>query len=136
MRILIPLAAALGLAACASTETAPSAPPSFAITPGQAPPAQARLYVDCIAQATSAQRYDREGNVLRFHCDGVVAQRFYEGLAAWVTNGGAQYEAEGATWRFSTPMQSDPSFLDFCRAWPDGRHDCTVVLNVGEFLEQ
>jgi hypothetical protein len=123
------------LGACASTPT-PSGPPSLAVAPGQPAPAQSRLYVDCITQAAQANTYDREENVLRFHCDGAVAQRFYEGLAAWSAQIGSQYEADGVTWRFSTAIQENPSFVDFCRRLSATQYDCTVVLNVGEFLAE
>lgn len=127
---------ALALAACATTggdDAAPSGPPTLVIAPGQAAPAQARFYADCIAQAAARDSYDREANVLRFRCDGAVAQRFYDGLAAWSAAQGSQYEAEGVTWRFSTRITQNPSFVDFCRN-RGADYDCTVVLNVGEFL--
>lgn len=137
MRLAI-MAAALLLGACASTgeSEGPSGPPTLVTTPGQPAPAQARFYADCITQATGANTYDREANVLRFHCNGDVAQRFYDGLATYSAAIGSQYEAEGATWRFSTAIRENPSFVDFCRRADGPRYDCTVVLNVGEFLEQ
>lgn len=137
MRFAI-LAAALLLGACASTgeREAPIGPPSFVIAPGQPAPAQARYYADCIAQAAAANTYDREANVLRFQCSGDVAQRFYDGLAAYSASIGSQYEADGATWRFSTTIRENPSFVDFCRRTSAARYDCTVVLNVGEFLAE
>ncbi len=135
MRLAI-VAAALLVAGCASTPDEPSGPPTLVVAPGQAAPPQARFYTDCIVQAVQANSFDREGNVLRFRCDGAVAQRFYDGLATWVTAGGAQYDGEGATWRFSTPIRENPSFRDFCRRTSAGAYDCTVVLNVGEFLAE
>ncbi len=132
----VAIAAMALLAACASSpEAAPSGPPSLVVAPGEPAPAQARFYADCIVQATQAQTYDREGNVVRFHCDGAVAQRFYEGLASWSAEVGSHYEADGVTWRFSTPIRQNPSFVDFCRRTRD-QYDCTVVLNVGEFLAE
>lgn len=131
--------AALLLAACATTsgdDPTPSRPPVLIVAPGQAAPAQARFYADCIAQAAAANRYDREDNVLRFRCDGAVAQRFYDGLAAYSARMGSQYEGEGQTWRFSTPIEANPSFVDFCRTDNAGSYDCTVVLNVGAFLNE
>ena len=129
--------AALFLAACATSggDEAPAGPPHLVVAPGQTVPAQGRFYADCIAQSIQQTGYDREANVLRFHCDGAVAQRFYEGLSAWSAEIGSQYEAEGVTWRFSTTIRENPSFRDFCRHGPQG-YDCTVVLNVGEFLAE
>lgn len=134
LALLAPVVA-LALAACATSgeDAGPSGPPSLVVAPGQAVPAQARFYVDCITQAAAANTYDREANVIRFHCSGDVAQRFYDGLGAWSAAQGSQYEADGATWRFSTPIRENPSFVDFCKR-AGSSYDCTVVLNVGEFL--
>lgn len=135
MRLAIVAAASI-LAACASTpDAAPSGLPTLVVAPGQAAPPQSRFYADCIAQAAQANTYDREANVLRFHCDGAVAQRFYDGLAAWSAEIGSQYEADGVTWRFSNAIRENPSFVDFCRRGAT-QYDCTVVLNVGEFLAE
>ncbi|MDZ4692421.1 hypothetical protein [Terricaulis sp.] len=140
MNLLVSLAAALTLAACAtSADQTPAGPPSLEVAQGQPAPPQARFYVDCIAQASQANTYDREGNVIRFHCNGVPAQAFFEGLASWSAQAGSEINADGATWRFSTPIRENPSFVDFCRRESEGataRHQCTVVLNVGEFLAQ
>jgi hypothetical protein len=135
---LAALAATLLLSACATSggDAAPAGPPSLVVAPGQPVPAQGRFYADCIAQSIQQTGYDREGNVLRFHCNGAVAQRFYDGLGAWSAANGSQYEGEGATWRFSTPIRENPSYVDFCRHTSAGAHDCTVVLNVGEFLAE
>jgi hypothetical protein len=136
MRLAI-VATALLLNACASSEeTAPSGPPSLVIARGLPAPPQARFYADCIAQAAQANTYDREENVLRFRCDGPVAQRFYDGLAAYSAEIGAQYQENDVTWRFSTPIRENPSFVDFCRRTRGDAYDCTVVLNVGGFLAE
>ncbi len=120
--------------ACASAPE-PAGPPSLEISAGLPAPPQARFYADCIAQAAQANTYDREANVLRFRCDGDVAQRFFDGLGAWSASIGSEMQAEGRTWRFSTRIERDPSFVDFCRRAGEA-YDCTVVLNVGEFLAQ
>lgn len=135
--VLVALAAALLVSACATSggNEAPVGPPSFMTAPGQPAPAQARFYVDCISQAAQANSYDREANVLRFHCHGDVARRFYDGLTDWVSEGGAQYDSDGATWRFTTPIRENPSFRDFCKQ-TRAQYQCTVVLNVGEFLAE
>lgn len=135
---LIAFVCALALAACVSAPEEPVGPPSLVLAPGQLAPAQAQFYVDCIVQAAQARTFDREGNVLRFHCDGDVAGRFFEGLGAWSNEIGSQYESDGVIWRFSTPIRENPSFVDFCRLYEEfaPRYDCTVVLNVGEFLAE
>lgn len=135
MRFAI-VAAALLLGACATSgDEAPAGPPTLVVAPGLPAPAQARFYTDCIAQAVQLGAFDREENVLRFRCNGAIAQRFYDGLAAWSAEIGSQYEADGVMWRFTTTIQENPSFRDFCRHGPQG-YDCTVVLNVGEFLAE
>lgn len=137
MRFAVMFAAAFALAACATSgdSEAPAGPLRLVVAPGQPVPAQGRFYADCIAQSIQQTGYDREGNVLRFHCNDAVAQRFYDGLAAWSAAGGSQYEADGVTWRFSTPIRENPSFVDFCRHSAQ-TYECTVVLNVGEFLAE
>lgn len=136
MRAGIILAFAL-LSACASApEPTHEGPPTLIVAPGLPAPPQSRLYADCIAQAAQANTYDREANVLRFHCQGQVAQTFFDGLGAWSAQIGSQYESDGVTWRFSSPIRENPSFADFCRRTADRNYDCTVVLNVGEFLAE
>jgi len=137
MRALM-LAAVL-LAGCATSAEAPVGPRSLEIAAGVPAPAQAQFYIDCIDQASEARTYDREGNVIRFHCNGAPAERFFRGLAAWSAGAGTEITSDDAIWRFTSPMQQNPSFLDFCRSEGDGetaRYSCTVVLNVGEFLAQ
>jgi hypothetical protein len=96
--------------------------------------AAGRFYADCITQASAARTYDREGTTLRFRCTGEPARDFYEGLGSWAARTGSEREGEGRTWRFTSPMQRDPSGLDFCTRDAAGEHRCTVVLRVGEFL--
>ena len=127
--------AALTLGACAAGGEKPSGPPSLAEAPGEAAPPQARFYADCIAQAATARTYDREGTTLRFRCTGVPAKTFYDALAAWSAKAGSETQGADRTYRFTSPIERNPSGLDFC--WLDGagEHGCTVVLRVGEFLD-
>jgi hypothetical protein len=126
----------LAFAACATAPETPAGPPLLVVAPGSPAPPQAQFYVDCITQAAAARTFDREGNVLRFHCNGDVAQRFFEGLGPWSTEIGSEYQADGVLWRFSTPIRENPSYVDFCLLYEEfvPRWECTVVLNVGEFL--
>lgn len=132
MRALICIVAAVALSACATSEP-PTGPPSLVVAAGTPAPPQARLYVDCVTQAAGANTYDREANTLRFQCTGEVAQRFFDGLGAWSAQVRSEYTEGGRTWRFSTPLRENPSGVDFCRRDAE-RYECTVVLNVGEFL--
>lgn len=137
MKALI-FGALFALTACASAPEPAQGPPTLDIAPGQAVPAQAHFYADCVAQSAAARNYDREGNVIRFHCEGAPARVFFDGLGPYSAEVGSEIVAMGRTWRFSTPIRQNPSFVDFCRRQGEGdaaRYDCTVVLNVGEFLE-
>jgi hypothetical protein len=138
MRKVLSVLLAAALAGCATFgggEDAPTGTPSLVIALGQPAPPQARFYADCIVQSVNTVGYDRESNVIRFHCNGDVARRFFDGLEAWSADGGLQIVDGDTVWRFTTPIRENPSFVDFCtRAGP--QYECTVVLNVGEFLEQ
>lgn len=134
-RILNVLIIAAPLAACASdgAETPPT--PNFVEAPGLPAPPQARFYVECITQAAVAGTLDREENLLRFRCSGAPALAFYDGLAAWSARVGSETVHEGRTWRFTQPIRRNPTGLDFCSRGGLDDHRCTVVLNVGEFLD-
>jgi len=135
IRTIFAALAALTLTACASSPSVPAGPPSLIIAAGQPAPPQARFYADCITQASNANTYDREANVIRFRCDGDVARRFYDGLGPWSAEIGSQIEDANRVWRFSSVIRENPSFVDFCWREAD-RYSCTVVLNVGEFLDR
>jgi hypothetical protein len=128
------LAVTTTLGACA-TGGGETGPPSLVEAAGQPAPPQARFYADCITQAAAGRTYDREGSTLRFRCSGGPAQAFYEGLAGWSAKAGSERTGEGRTWRFTSPMERDPSGLDFCTRDAAGDYSCTVVLRVGEFLD-
>jgi len=134
MRFSILLAAVLTLGACATAGgSEPAAAPSFVVNAGEPAPAQARFLTQCISASIADSSFDREANVLRFHCNGASAQSFYDALATWSPGIGAEYQAEGRMWRFTTPIEQNPSFRDYY-TFDGARHECTVVLNVGEFL--
>ena len=137
MRSVLSMTLAIALAGCATRggEQAPAGPPSLEIAEGVSAPPQARFYADCIVQSSNANTYDREGNVIRFHCNGDVARRFFDGLEAWSADGGQQITDGDRVWRFSTPIRENPSFVDFCTR-TGAQYECTVVLNVGEFLAE
>lgn len=129
------LCAAVFVAGCASTRPdRPSGPPTLAVAAGSPPPAQARLYADCITQATQNTSYDREANLIRFHCGGDLARTFFDALGPYAASIGSEMQGDGRTWRFSARLRESPFGVDYC--WRDGAngYGCTVVLNVGEFL--
>ncbi|WP_395647972.1 hypothetical protein [Terricaulis sp.] len=134
---MLALCASLFVAACASRPDAPLAPagpPSLAITPGQPAPPQARFYAGCISQATQSSSYDREQDLLRFHCSGELAHAFFDALGPYSAAAQSEMQGDGRTWRFTARLQQNPTGADYC--WRDAAngYGCTVVLNVGEFL--
>ena len=135
--------ALLALGACATHAEGPTGPPSLDVSANIAAPPQADYYANCIAQSTAAHTYFREERVatlLRFNCDGAVAQRFFDGLGPRSAEVGSELVVGERTWRFTNPIQRDTVGLDYC--WRDALaggpadYQCTVVLNVGEFLER
>lgn len=135
--------AALGLAAltlggCATGGPAtPPAPPSLVADPGQPAPPHARLYADCIAQSIAANTYDRERNLLRFHCNGQPAAALNANLAMWVGAGnGATRVNNGTRFNLSSRIEHDLYGVDYCTsvAYNMDEPRCTITLNVGEFL--
>lgn len=133
----VALSAVLLVAACASrpdAASAPSGPPTLAITPGLPAPPQSRLYAACISQATQNSSYDREANLLRFHCSGELAHAFFDALGPYTASIGSEMQGDGRIWRFTQRLQQNPTGTDYC--WRDAAngYGCTVVLNVGEFL--
>ncbi len=127
----------MALSACATSHAeAPSGPPSLAIAAGQPAPTQARFYADCISQSSAAHNYDREENLIRFHCDGATAQAFYDALADYSARVGSQYSADGRSYRFTQALQRNTTGVDYCWRADAGSYGCTLVFNAGEFLAQ
>jgi len=124
----------LATSACASGPGEPSQPPSLVEAAGQPAPPQARFYNDCIRQAITTGRVDREGATLRYRCTDGPARAFYDGLAAWSAQERSEVVGDGRTWRFTSRMERDPSGLDFCSTSGPEDYRCTVVLRVGKFL--
>lgn len=122
------------LSACVTVEVTNDATPSLAIARGEAVPPRAQVYVDCMRQAIDARTYDREENLIRFHCNGEPAQRFYDGLASRSARVGSEYTADGRTLRFTERLQENTTGVDYCARDAAGAHSCTVVFNAGDFL--
>lgn len=136
---LTALLAAVALSACATSgRVAPEAagPVSLVAAPGLPAPPQAKFYADCIAQAAAANTYDREANLIRFTCNGAAAQAFFEGLAAYSAEIGAERTGEGRIMRFTQKVGQSVRGLDYC--WQETGaapgYGCTVIFNVGAFL--
>ena len=136
---LFVLALALTLGACASApeQAAPAGPPDVRLTAGLPAPPQARLYAECISQATETGSYvrERDGKTLRFTCTGATAKWFFDALGPWSVKAGSEYVADGTTWRFSKKLIRDSYGIDGCSRDAAEEHMCVVVLAVGEVIE-
>lgn len=141
---LVALIMSAALAACATGGGGEEivGPPSLEVSANVPAPARARFYADCLAQSAAASTYFREernDELLRFNCDGDVAERFFAGLAERAIAQDSEMMVGIRTWRFTNRIQRDTIGLDYC--WKDQPntnaepvYGCTVVLNVGEFL--
>lgn len=138
------LVMAAALSACATAGgDEPVGPPSLEVSANEPAPPQAAFYADCIAQSAAARTYFRDtraDEILRFNCAGDVAQRFFEGLAARSAAEQSEIVDGMRTWRFTNRIQRNTIGLDYCwRDQPNANaepiYECTVVLNVGPFLE-
>jgi hypothetical protein len=135
------LAAALGACATSGGDEMTGSP-SLEVSANVPAPPQATFYADCIAQAAAERTYFRDtrlDEVLRFNCAGDVAQRFFDGLGPRSAAIGSEMAVGIRTWRFTNRIQRDTIGLDYCwRDQPNANaepvYECTVVLNVGEFL--
>lgn len=143
----VALILASALAACATggggnDEEAYGGPPSLEVSADVPAPPQARLYADCLAQSAADQTYFREernDELLRFNCSGDAANRFFAALAERAASEHSEMIVGMRTWRFTNRVQRDTIGLDYC--WRDQPstnaepvYGCTVVLNVGAFL--
>ena len=132
------LALSLALGACA---TAPdemvAGPPDY--SPIQTQPApRARLFVDCIAQATAAGTYghahDGDSDRLLFTCTGAPARAFYEGLAARSAAIGTEVQIDGRTFRTTEIVERDLFGVDYCSTGGPDDFTCVITLNTGAAL--
>ncbi len=102
------------------------------------PHPRAALYVDCIAQATTAGAYgyaETDGNVrLVFTCTGAPARAFYDGLAARSAAIGSEFQAGGRTLRTTEVVERDMFGVDYCSTGGPGDFRCIVSLNTGAAL--
>lgn len=132
------LAASIALAGCASMPEATIAgPPDY--TPIQTQPhPRARLFVDCIAQATTAGTYghahDGDSDRLLFTCTGAQARAFYDGLAARSAAIGSEVQVDGRTFRTTEIVERDLFGVDYCSTGGAGDFTCVITLNTGAAL--
>jgi len=132
------LAASLALAACATTPDAMVAgPPDYSPIQTQPHP-RARLFVDCITQATAAGAYGHahsgDSDRLLFTCNGAPARAFYEGLAARSAAIGTEVQVSGRTFRTTEIVERDLFGVDYCSTGGPDDFRCVVTLNTGAAL--
>ena len=132
------LAVSLALGACA---TAPdervASPPDY--SPIQTRPhPRARLFVDCIAQATASGTYGHahsgDSDRLLFTCTGAPARAFYDGLAARSAAIGTEVHVNGRTVRTTEIVERDLFGVDYCSTGGPDDFTCVVTLNTGAAL--
>lgn len=131
------LALVAGCGGAATPSPAPVAAPDHRPVVGDAPPAAAGLYADCLAQAIAARaiRHAHEDttDLLLFTCDGEPARAFYDALATWSARIGSQFEHDGRTYRTTAPVKGTMFGVDYC-ATDATSYACVVTLNVGPFV--
>lgn len=133
--LILAALAALSLAACATTP-GPIAERDFSLISQGALTPQARLYADCLQQATRLNTYgraaDEDTEMVRFNCTGAPAQAFWTALDAWSLQQDSRWERDGWSYRSTTRVEQNLFGVDFCTSDGEGYH-CVIHLNVGEF---
>ena len=136
-----PILAVTVLIAVSGCATAPEAtfagPPDFSPIQPQSHP-RARLFVDCIAQATAAGAYGHahsgDSDRLLFTCTGAPARAFYDGLAQRSAAIGSEVQTDGRTFRTTEIVEGDLFGVDYCSTGGADDFTCVVTLNTGTAL--
>lgn len=126
------------LAACAhAPEPAPGVK-DYSPIAGEAAPPHARLYADCIAQATASGAYrrahDPDTELILFTCTGAPARAFYDALEARSAAIGSRFTFEGRDYRSTEPVVSNLFGVDSCSVGSHGDARCVLTFNAGDFL--
>lgn len=132
-----PLCLVLVVSACAGSRPAPATTPDYRPIIGGPPPARAKLYVDCLTDATAQHRVgharDPDTSLLLFTCTGEPARAFYDGLAEWSAKIGSEFQHAARTYRSTARVRKNLFGVDYCST--DGtQHECVITLNAGEFV--
>ena len=132
------VAASLALAGCATApDVMVAGPPDYSPIQTQPHP-RARLFIDCIAQATAAGAYGHarsgESDRLLFTCTGAPARAFYEGLAARSAAIGTEVQVDGRTFRTTEIVERDLFGVDYCSTAGSDDFTCIITLNTGAAL--
>lgn len=146
--LIAPLVAASLLGACAGMpglpgfggggDPEPMAAPDYAPIAGEMAPPQARLYADCISQASGNRAYqraqDEDSTLLLFTCTDAAARLFYEGLEARSAGIGSEFVSNGRTFRSTEVVQRNLFGVDYCSTDGRGDYACVITLNTGAFI--
>lgn len=140
-RLLLALTAAATLSACAHQTSTVNLPPDYSPIVGSPPPANARLYADCIAQAVANGTFVRASDgggdeLILFTCMGTPATAFYEALGPWSAQIGSAFDHAGRSYRSTAKVQRDLFGVDSCSAAGNADHRCVITFNAGDFLDQ
>lgn len=138
IRFAVAAVTLLALAGCATAPEGISAGPAD-YSPLQTQPApRARLFVDCIAQATAAGAYGHahsgDSDRLLFTCNGAPARAFYDGLAVRSAAIGSEVEVDGRIFRTTEIVGRDLFGVDYCSTGGPDDFTCVVTLNTGAAL--
>ena len=130
--------ASLALAGCATAPDATVAgPPDYRPIQTQPHP-RARLFVDCVAQATAAGAYGHahsgDSDRLLLTCTGAPARAFYDGLAARSAAIGSEIQVEGRTFRTTEIVERNLFGVDYCSTTGPDDYSCVITLNTGAAL--
>ncbi|MGV8928661.1 MAG: hypothetical protein ACOH1E_02815 [Brevundimonas sp.] len=128
------------LAACAHAPDARTLPPNYAPIAGEPAPANARFYVDCIAQAAATGTFRRAADgggdeLILFTCTGAPARAFYDALGPWSVAHDSAFEHEGRSYRSTAKVQANLFGVDSCSTVAEADPRCVITFNAGDFLD-
>jgi hypothetical protein len=138
--LLAALALGATLTACAHASEAVVAPPDYSPIAGDPAPAHARLYADCIGQATASGTYRRAADgggdeLILFTCTGAPAHAFYDALGPWSARIDSAFQHDGRSYRSTAKVQTNMFGVDSCSAANGADHRCVITFNAGDFLD-
>jgi hypothetical protein len=138
LRSTVVAAVLIVLAGCATAPEATAVGPSD-FTPLRTQPApRARLFVDCIAQATASGAYGHahsgDSDRLLFTCTGAPARAFYDGLAVRSAAIGSEVTVDGRIFRTTEIVERDLFGVDYCSTGGPDDFTCVITLNTGAAL--
>ena len=136
--LVVCLAAAVTVTACATTSRSPSLSANLTPVAGSPAPPRGRLYADCVGHAAAAGAIDRTDDpsthLLRFTCSGSPARALFDELRDWSAAHRSEWVAGGRTWRSTAKVHRDLFGVDYCSSDGVADYQCAITINVGPFL--